>query len=234
MADIVPELLDLMQQVFREEMEVDPIIKRYTAMINKGTAGFIQADKYAAQVGRVMSNTMCSVFATADLPDGRIYYNIANRIIPQMMEEEFDSVTAATKKIIAQANKKAGISLQAMEPDINRDRIAGIVDAVSSQTDLGAALEYLQSPIENFALHTVDDTVRHNAKIQYGAGLQPKIVRSSNGRCCQWCEELVGEYDYPVQNPEVYQRHENCNCVVEFRPVKMKAQNVWTKDWREE
>lgn len=232
MADIVPELLEAIQQTFREEMEIDPIIKRYQKMIEKGTAGFVQADKYAYEVGRIMSNSICANLATANLPNGRIYYNIADRIIPPMMEEEFGEVSAATRKIINQANRKAGINLQAMEPDINRDRIAGIVDAVSSQEELGAALEYLQAPVENFAVHTVDDTIRHNAKVQYDAGLQLKIVRSSNGRCCQWCEELVGEYDYPVQNPEVYQRHENCNCVVEFRPTKMRAQNVWSKDWR--
>lgn len=232
MADIVPELLANIQQTFREEMTIDPIIKRYQRMIDRGLAGFVQADKYAYEVGRIMSNSICANLATADLPNGRIYYNIADRIIPPMMEEEFDAVTSEVRKIITQANKKAGLNMQAMAPDINEDRIKGIVDAVSSQEELGAALEYLQAPVENFAVHAVDDTIRHNAKVQYDAGLQPKIIRSSNGRCCQWCEELVGEYDYPVKNPEVYQRHENCNCVVEFRPTKMRAQNVWSKDWR--
>ena len=87
MADIVPELLEMIQQTFREEMEIDPIIKRYAAMIEKGTAGFVQADKYAAQVGRIMSNSIFANRAATQLPDDRIYYNIANRIITPMMEE---------------------------------------------------------------------------------------------------------------------------------------------------
>ena len=222
-ADIVPELLQTIQAMFREEMEYNPIIKRYQKMLEKGTAGFVQADRYAYEVGRTMSTCLSVGFAGAPLPDGRIYYNIADRIITPMLEEEFDVITDATKKIITKMNRQAGLNLQAMQPDINMDRIKGIVDAVSSQEELGAALEYLQEPVENFGVHTVDDTIRHNAKVQKGAGLRPKIVRTTNGRCCKWCEELAGEYDYPVSNPEVYQRHENCNCVIEFHPTRMRA-----------
>lgn len=232
MADIAPELLRMIQETFREEVARSPLIKRYTDQINR-TGGFLQADRYAYEVGRNLSNAFIANLTATTLPDGRIYYNIANRIIPPMLEEEFNLVSEASLKVVNRLNRQAGLNLQAMAPDINRERIAGIVDAVSSQEELGAALEYLRAPVENFAVHTVDDTIRHNAKMQYQAGLQPKIVRSSNGQCCQWCENLAGEYDYPVDNPEIYQRHENCNCVVEFRPTKMRAQNVWSKDWRD-
>ena len=231
-ADIAPELLTKIQETFWEEMAKNPVIERYTNMIYGGNAGFVQLDRYATEVARTLTNSFVANLTTTTLPDGRIYYNIADRIIPPMMEEEFNLVTDATNQVITRLNKKAKINMQALAPDMDVDRVSGIVDAVSSQTELEAALNYLKEPLENFAVHAVDDTVRHNAKLQYDAGLQPKIVRSSNGRCCDWCEGLVGAYDYPVQNPEVYQRHENCNCVVEFMPVKMRAQNVWSKDWR--
>lgn len=230
-ADIAPELLEAIQETFREEIQRSPIIKRYAARIAKNGT-MVDVNRYAYEVGRTLSNAFLVNLSTADLPNGRIYYNIANRIIPPMMQEEFGLCTDAANTVITRLNKGVRLNMQGMAPDINMDRINGIVDAVSSQEELGAALEYLQAPVENFAVHTVDDTVRHNAKIQYDAGLQPKIVRTSNGKCCPWCESLVGEYDYPVSNPEVYQRHENCNCVVEYRPTRMRAQNVWSKDWR--
>ncbi len=62
-------------------------------------------------------------------------------------------------------------------------------------------------------------------------GLSPKIIRKSNGGCCDWCNKLVGTYDYSAAPGDVYRRHENCNCTVDYDPGSGKTQNVWTKAW---
>ena len=76
--------------------------------------------------------------------------------------------------------------------------------------------------------------MKRNAEFQNRAGVSPKIVRKSPTKCCPWCDALVGEYKYPDDVPDdVYRRHDNCNCIVEFYPGDGKKQNVWSKQWSE-
>ena len=76
----------------------------------------------------------------------------------------------------------------------------------------------------------VGDTIKANEAFQYQSGLSPKIKRTSSGKCCQWCDEIAGIYDYPAPD-EVYRRHQNCNCLVEYYPGNGLKQNAHTKTW---
>lgn len=93
----------------------------------------------------------------------------------------------------------------------------------------------LGDAITNFCMSAVDDSVKANADLHYNAGLLPKIVRTTDGKCCEWCNNLAGIYDYEkVRNTgnDVFRRHRNCGCVVEYRPDNSgKRQNVHTKKW---
>lgn len=64
----------------------------------------------------------------------------------------------------------------------------------------------------------MDSTVKTNADFQYKAGLRPKIRRMTDGKCCEWCSRLAGVYDYPDVPKDVFRRHANCGCVVEYDP----------------
>ena len=85
----------------------------------------------------------------------------------------------------------------------------------------------------NFTQNVVNDSIRKNAEFQYNAGFKARVVRYSSGSCCKWCDDLAGEYEYPHVPDEVYHRHANCRCTVEYEPSKGKRQDVWTKEWKE-
>ena len=52
------------------------------------------------------------------------------------------------------------------------------------------------------------------------------------GGCCDWCRSLAGTYSYPNVPPDVYKRHRNCRCTVDYYPTgKGKRQDVWSKEW---
>ena len=49
---------------------------------------------------------------------------------------------------------------------------------------------------------------------------------------CKRCSSLAGVYEYPDVPEDVYRRHENCRCTVEYDPGDgKKLQNVHTKKW---
>lgn len=62
--------------------------------------------------------------------------------------------------------------------------------------------------------------------------LTPKIIRTAEPGCCEWCSLRAGEESYPVKDHNIYRRHPNCRCQVEYYPGNRKrgSQNVWSKE----
>ena len=83
-------------------------------------------------------------------------------------------------------------------------------------------------PVSNLAMHSVDQTIQANADFISKSGKRAKIRRRSEANCCDWCENLAGEWDYGEEPKDVYRRHNNCRCVVEYI-VDGTAQNVHDK-----
>lgn len=92
----------------------------------------------------------------------------------------------------------------------------------------------LDAVISTFCMSIVDDSVKANADFQYNAGMSPKIIRTTDGKCCEWCNKLAGVYDYEkVKNTgnEVFRRHRNCGCIVAYDPGDGRIQNAHSKEW---
>ena len=89
-----------------------------------------------------------------------------------------------------------------------------------------------EDQIENFSEHYVDESVKENADFQYETGMKPKVIRISSGHCCAWCADIAGEYEYPNVPDDVYHRHSNCDCSVDYLPGDGRRQDVWSKRWQ--
>ena len=87
--------------------------------------------------------------------------------------------------------------------------------------------EILLRALSTASQNMADDYVETNAAFRSDAGLQAKIIRQTDGHCCEWCNEMAGTYDYPAPR-DVYRRHDNCGCTVEYVTGKYR-QNVHTR-----
>ena len=85
---------------------------------------------------------------------------------------------------------------------------------------------------ENAVASVADDNVKANMEVETGAGMEPKILRSSDGKCCAWCSALAGEYYADEAPDDIYARHDNCNCTVTYISEK-GFQDAHTKKWIE-
>lgn len=233
--DVAPELLAKVEKTFSSGIQNNKRLQAAATQINAGKGTSVRSARYAEEIGKELSKAFQSVLTEDALPNGRLYYNIADRVVRPMLERGCKDVQEMAGKVISQLNEKAGIGLTAAYPGVNQDRIKGIVDAASSQETAAESMKYLGEPVVNVMEHANDDMTRHNCNFQYKSGLRPKLIRHAESHCCDWCSDLAGEYDYPVKDRDVYKRHEFCRCVVEFVPVRGgRKQDVWSKRWKDE
>lgn len=232
MDDIVPGLLKQIQEDFQKSFDKSEVIGRLYAKIRDGTAAYKEANDFAIEVGDILADAYKDNLSSEVLPDGKMYYNIAERIINPTMTNNYELITDVTEQVQQSLNKKAGIGIKAIKPDLEQDRIAGIVNKISVAENYDEVAWVLDEPVKNFSQSIVDNSIKTNAEFQYKVGMSPKIVRTSTGKCCDWCNKVVGVHDYEKvreKGNDVFRRHNYCRCMVEYDPGDGKVQDVHTK-----
>src|SRR5690606_25416471 len=217
--DIVPELLEKIQRDFNATIRNNKKLLTIHEMIEEGTATYKQAYEYAQEVGKALSNALEAHINSEVLPDGHMYFNIADRILNPTLQTNHVIVAAVSAEIQELLNRQAGLGLRGIEAPLNQHRIKSIIERVVAEETFENVEWMLAEPIVNFTRSVVDDTIQVNAEFQYESGLFPKIVRYTQGsETCEWCRNLAGIYKYPDVPEDVYKRHDRCDCVVEYDP----------------
>src|SRR5690625_2676290 len=231
--DIVPELLEKIQRDFNKLFKQNKKLQQIQEMIDNGTATYKQANEYAIEVGEMLASVFEVHIKSESLPDGKMYYNIADRILNPTLSNNHKIVAQVSIEIQEQLNKSVGINLKGVEPKLNQLRIDSIINRIEKEEIFDDVAWILQEPIINFTQSVVDDTIKENVKFQGESGLYPKVIRTANyADACDWCKQMEGTYKYPNVPDDVYGRHDRCRCTVEYDPGDARRQNVWTKEWR--
>ena len=234
MEDIAPGLLEKIQKQFYRDIEENRIIKNFKKQAQRGKTSYSQANEAAQEIGKILAQAYSDNLSSEILPDGKMYYNIASRVLNPTLTEAYE-MAADNAEIIQQImNEAADIGIKPMRPKIQQDNIDGIVNRISSEEHFDDVKWILDAPVRNLVQKAMDDTVQKNADFHAKAGLRPKIIRRSSGHCCEWCNQVAGTYVYPDVPKDVFRRHDNCDCIVEYYPGDGKKQNVWTKEWKYE
>ncbi len=237
--DIAPELIATISEEFQRKMAGNSKIKSLGAKIQNQIATYRDAQEYAIKVSELMSEILLSNLSADILPDRKLYYNIAQRVMQEALGQngiygEIGSYCSEVQQIL---NKEAEIGIKAVPPELKQDRVDGIVDIVSGKDNFDEIKYMLKEPIVNFGQSIVDEAVRVNADFQYNAGLSPKVIRTSTGHCCKWCSDLAGTYDYEkvkAAGSDVWKRHEGCKCLVEYVLESKQRQTAGAKRWKNE
>lgn len=230
--DIVPELLENIQRDFNSKIKKNAKLKSLIKMIDNGTATYQQANEYAIEVGEVLASTFKIHIKSETLPDGKMYYNIAERVLTPTLSNNHVIVAEVSAEIQENLNKSVGLGLKGIEPKVNKLRIDSIVNRVVVEEVFDDVAWILQEPIINFTQSVVDETIKANVDFQGESGLGPRIIRTAHGHPpCKWCRSMEGNYKYPNVPADVYRRHDRCRCTIEFDVGDVRKQNIWTKDW---
>lgn len=229
--DIVPEILERIENEFKNKTSKSEILKKKILALKNKNVTHKDSNEFAIEIGKILAEVFKDEIAGDILPDNRMYYNIAKRLIEPNLIKNYELVSDFSKDVQSILNKKSKISIQAMKPELNQDRIDGIVNKISQYDNFEDGKWLLDEPVKNFTQAVVDDTIKKNAEFQSKSGLKPKIVRKQAGNCCEWCAAIVGTYEYPDVPKDVFRRHQRCRCTVDYVPGDGKKRNIWSAGW---
>jgi len=233
MEDIAPGLLKKLQDAFAQNVENNMRVWTLYQMVQDGSATYAEADEFAYEVGEALAQAFKKHLSSANLPDGKLYFNIADRVIRPLLEADRAMIEDVVIRVQTALNKKAGLGLKAQTASIDVERVDAIINRACSSEQFDDVSWILHAPVVQFSQLVVEDILRANVDFHGKVGLSPKIVRKSERNCCKWCKGLAGEYKYPDIPRDVYRRHENCRCTVLYDPAdgSKQMQNVHTKKW---
>lgn len=227
--DIVPSLLEEIKTEFNIKLNDSEKIRLSKELLELNKATFNNANDFAIELGEILANIFNEKITTELLPDGRMYYNIAERIVNETLKENYNLISKYSTEVQFILNKEAGLKIKGLSPKLNQDRIDGIVERLSKETDFEQIKWILNEPIINFSQAIVDDTVKANTNFQYKTGLKPKVKRTVVANCCDWCRAVEGIYEYPDIPEDIYKRHRYCRCTVTYIPADGKERVVSKK-----
>lgn len=231
--DIVPSLLKKIKSEFEGARLDSEILKDLLSKLHNSKASYLDANQYAIEIGEILSKALGAFLTNETLPDGKMYYNIAQRVLTDVLGRNYELVSDYAEQVQKNLNSEAKIGLAAQVPELNQDRIDGLVNRLASEESFDDVRWLLVDPIVIFSQSIVDDSIRKNAEFHHKVGLSPKIVRRVVGHPCKWCKSLEGSYNYPEVPKDIYRRHGKCRCTVDYHPGNGKKQNVHTKRWAE-
>ncbi|WP_240622983.1 hypothetical protein [Streptococcus respiraculi] len=232
--DIVPNLLASIQADFEKAYGKSEVVAAAFEALKAKQATYKTVNDLAIEVGEILSEALGASLSADKLPDGKMYYNIAKRLLEETLGQNFELVSGYARDVQQLLNEKAGLGLKAQVPSLNQDKIDGLVNRLSTADDFESVKWLLGDPIVTFTQGIVDDAIQENVDFHAKVGLSPKIIRRHTGHCCDWCRNLAGVYNYPDVPKDVYRRHGNCRCTVDYKTGDGKRKNVWSKKWSKE
>ena len=195
------------------------------AKLKRGAATYTDANRYAQDIGKALTDALREYLPEA-LTDGRLYRAAAEVLVQQPMTKAGKDVAKVTKEIQQALNDEAGIGMNAIDPGLNQDQIDGIITGICNVDSYEDSLEHFLDQVAGFFEGEVDDFVRANADFQSEAGLTITVQRIASGKCCAWCSNLAGNYQYNLvsdRGNDVWKRHNNCHCQITYDPRGSKV-----------
>lgn len=125
MEDIAPKLAEEVMTDFRSAVARDLSLVRLRKRAADGLITYAEVGTYAQKVGEHASRAFRSHIFSEDLPNGRMYYNIAERVIRPVLEEVEYLVAMVAREAQKAVNSSLGVNLAVVDPDDLKEVLNG-------------------------------------------------------------------------------------------------------------
>ncbi|MGH0006942.1 hypothetical protein [Enterococcus gallinarum] len=85
--DIVPALLEEIQNEFDKRTYNSKRLKKALLLLQNKKASYLDVNNFAIEIGEILSDVLRTKITAEVLPDGKMYFNIADRILNPTMKK---------------------------------------------------------------------------------------------------------------------------------------------------
>lgn len=212
--DIAPALLNRIQKNFHARLEKAGATK--AANVKRARDGTLKSvTAYTNKVGKSLSRAFIDEITVEVLPDGVLYYNIAQKAIVPPIKEAWSMVSDVADEIQIRNNAKAGIGIKPIRPPIQKERLDGLIELIVNG-NFADNIHHLNEPVRNIVDHFGDYHTEKNTEFLSNSGIDIYITRTAEATACEWCRDREGTYRgyREAHDNQVFERHEGCRCDV--------------------
>lgn len=223
--DIGVELYEQIAIDFKKYVDRDDYIYMLEERINAGTATMQDITKYSDQLALWLRLAIAEHLSTDVLPGGKMYYNIAEKILRPTLLTNYNMVNDVAARIQVQLDKRSGVNLKPQRAKFPEKRVNEVISAAAEPgIDEAKLMHRMTVPAENITKSFANDYVKVNSEFRSKAGFEIWVVRDDQAGCCEWCARLAGRYKYPKELPaDFYRMHDHCKCTVEYYERKIRS-----------
>ena len=97
--DVLPGILKEVQPRFESEAGTSEVVSRAFAELQAKKATYKTANEFAIEVGEILSKALEASLSADKLPDGKMYYNIAQRLLMDVLGRNYEIISAYTRDV---------------------------------------------------------------------------------------------------------------------------------------
>ena len=210
-----------MTSVYGNDAEMQSIAEAF----NAGRGTIKQLYRYCELAGKHYG----AVFQDALGSFESITYDETSDIMRDALSELWADISGAAAQVHQGKLQRAGISFRATQAALDADMVNNLIYKVTGGND--AAVEDTKwaadsRVIGEFAKGAANETLEENTERLQEAGVTVRMTRSSNGKCCDWCESVCGSYQKGSEPADFWRTHADCTCTIDYVPSKGRASRV--------
>ena len=112
MKDVAPELLEKLNKTFGQKVAIDPQIRSYKKKLEAGKLTERDCALYIRKVVSIASASVTDVMKPKNLPDGKLYWNIAEVVIVPFLKGVIAQMNNIAVSTMKDSDKKQNINIK--------------------------------------------------------------------------------------------------------------------------
>lgn len=128
--DVVPSLIEKVFNAYNESIANSSQIKAFYELLDKNKATMQDVQKYSKLLGVLASKAILKTITKDELPNGILYWNIAERVLTPLFEDIHKKVAESYAIVQKRMDKKIGINLKPIEAPFPNERIRDLIDVL--------------------------------------------------------------------------------------------------------
>lgn len=211
------DFYDRIKGVFQKKAESDKRIQSILKRIESGKATFADTAEYSQLVSELLGSTLSEHLGVETTAYVKEY------VCREMLRDQYESMNDLLASVQRALNEKVGLRVAPQRAAFPTERVNVIAHALEDPTvPIDVIKRRAKSPVANVSKSFHDDYIKENARFRSRAGLKCFIVRTTDGKCCDWCTAMAGQYVNGEEPAGFWNRHDNCGCTIYYNTSRAR------------